>query len=214
MVVPRGAPYSFTGLLPGPYQLDTATPDGVETAESAGRSACFTLASGGTVTSGAATIHAPGTIIGSTDLHDCDEAFGMAGATVRLLSAAGARVAVTIAGAGGAYAFNGIAPGWYRVEISASTGSAQEGGTPLRTALFRVPETALPAGPVAAARKGITDARGEESSSQARGRTGGPSGQGRTRREARLPGDGRQPPMTRRSAGAIRSVAAAPTISP
>ncbi|MCR0982414.1 MSCRAMM family protein [Roseomonas populi] len=183
LTVRSGAPYSFTGLPAGQYQLECASAGADPGDRSAGfRSAVFTLASGGTVTHRAATIDCPGTVIGSAhpDAEDSGEGAGAPGATIRLLSAAGATVATTTTGAGGSYAFQGIAPGTYQIGFPA--GDSRDGAAPLRSASFAVP----PAG------------------SEAR--------QPRAGRMARAAD--KSQPIRRRSAGAIRRVASAPTISP
>ncbi|WP_338662893.1 SdrD B-like domain-containing protein [Pararoseomonas sp. SCSIO 73927] len=209
LVVREGAPYSFTGLQPGAYQIETARLDGRPAA--GGRSAPFTLASGGTVTSRASTIDTPGTVIGSVVLAGAGEA-APEGATVQLLSAAGTKVAATAAGPGGAYAFAGIPPGRYRVEFAAPERDLEAVAAP--TAHFDVVEAAPPARPAAPAPVRRIGASEEEFLLAAAGHQRWQAGADARRGETGLPAERAQPPRIRRSTGAMSSVAAAPTISP
>jgi len=143
--------YSFAGVAPGTYQVEFVPPSGnrftlqdrggndatdSDADPATGRTAPFTVTSGGTVTNLAAGVYAPGTVMGAGDLvfldgngngvRDNGEA-GLSGATVRLLNAAGATVATTTTGAGGAYSFGSLAPGGYQVEFTAPAGTVFTG---------------------------------------------------------------------------------------
>ncbi|WP_426954437.1 SdrD B-like domain-containing protein [Muricoccus radiodurans] len=147
-----GGAYSFTGVAPGTYQVQFAAASGaVFTAQDAGgndavdsdvnatgRTAAFTLASGQAAANISAGSYTPGTLSGLafTDtngdgIRNTGEA-GPAGQTVQLLNSAGDIVATTTTGSGGAYSFTGVAPGTYRVQFTAPTGTvftAQDQGT-------------------------------------------------------------------------------------
>ncbi|MFC0406608.1 SdrD B-like domain-containing protein [Roseomonas elaeocarpi] len=145
--------YSFTGVVPGTYQVQFAAPTGTvfsaqdqgtndavdSDVSSTGRTATFTLASGGSVTNLSAGTFTPATISGGaafTDsngngIRDSGET-GVAGETVQLINAAGTVVATTTTGANGAYSFTGVAPGSYQLQFVAPTGtvfSPQDQGT-------------------------------------------------------------------------------------
>jgi fimbrial isopeptide formation D2 family protein/uncharacterized repeat protein (TIGR01451 family) len=134
--------YLFEGLQPGTYSVEF-TPSGAQpftkpnigpdnTGDSdanvtTGRTEQVTLVSGGDDRTLDAGVYNPAAIgdlvwedVDGDGLRDAGEP-GIAGATVRLLNADGSPVAGISAittGANGAYAFTGLAPGDYRVEIT------------------------------------------------------------------------------------------------
>ncbi|MCR0980779.1 SdrD B-like domain-containing protein [Roseomonas populi] len=135
--------YSFTGVTPGTYQVQFIGPNGTvftaadqggdDTVDSDaglnGRSAPITLNSGGNVSNVSAGVFTPVTVAGTffTDrngdgVQGTGEA-GVVGQTVQLLNSAGAVVATTTTGTGGAYSFNGVAPGTYQVQFTAPNGA-------------------------------------------------------------------------------------------
>ncbi|MBP0492577.1 SdrD B-like domain-containing protein [Pararoseomonas indoligenes] len=147
-----GGAYSFTGVAPDTYQVQFVGPAGTvfttqdvggddtvdSDAEANGRSDTFTLASGGSIGNVSAGVFTPVTVSGSffTDtngdgIRGTNEA-GIVGQTVQLLNGAGAVVATTTTGTGGAYSFAGVAPGTYQVQFTGPNGSvftAQDRGS-------------------------------------------------------------------------------------
>ena len=138
-----GGAYSFAGVAPGSYQLQFVAPSGTRfTARdqggndaldsdvgSDGRSASFTLASGGSVTNLSAGSYVPVGIAGQMfsdsngdGIRGSGEA-AVSGATVQLLDAAGHVVASTTTGSTGGYSFTGQAPGTYQVQFVAASGT-------------------------------------------------------------------------------------------
>jgi beta-glucanase (GH16 family)/uncharacterized protein (DUF2141 family) len=139
--------YSFTGLLPGSYEIAFTAPTGdtfdaqnvggVAATESSpapttGITAAIAVAAGQTVPNvNAGLLPAPGTITGEVFLDtngdgklDGTEA-GLAGVTVQLLTGAGAATGTsTTTNASGAYSFTGLLPGSYEVEFTAPTGDS------------------------------------------------------------------------------------------
>ncbi|MFT8246903.1 SdrD B-like domain-containing protein, partial [Roseomonas sp. BN140053] len=137
--------YSFTGVAPGTYQVqfaaaagtvftaqDVGSNDAVDSDASptTGRTAAFTLASGGAAANLSAGLFAPVSIggVAFTDangdgVQGTGEA-GVAGQAVQLLNTAGTVVASTTTGTGGAYSFTGVAPGTYQVQFTAPAGTS------------------------------------------------------------------------------------------
>ncbi|WP_338663291.1 SdrD B-like domain-containing protein [Pararoseomonas sp. SCSIO 73927] len=139
--------YSFGGVGPDTYQVQFVGPAGTvftaqdrggddavdSDADTGGRSGTFTLASGGSIPNVSAGIFTPVTVSGSffTDtngdgIRGANEA-GIADQTVQLLNEAGAVVATTTTGAGGAYSFAGVAPGTYQVQFTGPAGAVFTG---------------------------------------------------------------------------------------
>ncbi|MBO1077911.1 SdrD B-like domain-containing protein [Roseomonas haemaphysalidis] len=135
--------YSFTGVAPGTYQVAFTAPDGtVFTARdqggndaidsdvgSNGRSATFTLTSGGSAANVSAGVYAPVSISGTAFVdRNADGVQGpsdtvLAGVPVQLLDASGTVVANATTSATGAYSFTGVAPGTYQVAFTAPSGT-------------------------------------------------------------------------------------------
>lgn len=142
--------YSFTGLVPGNYQVKFATPTGyslttVDAGDDAidsdagvgGVSAVFTLNSGDnntTLDAGMVQLASIGDRVwadtNGNGIQDSGEV-GKSGVTVSLINSAGAVVATTTTGADGKYIFNGVFPGTYTVQFTAPAGTgftAQDAG--------------------------------------------------------------------------------------
>jgi beta-glucanase (GH16 family) len=126
--------YSFTGMVPGSYQvgytppsgqaIDPAGPESTVT----GLTAPFTVAAGQTVTAPSGAL-IPNTVTGAVLLGGVGES----GVTVSLFTATGTLVATTTSGSGGAYSFTGMAPGSYQVGYSAPSGQAIDPAGPENT---------------------------------------------------------------------------------
>jgi len=149
----NGKRYTFTGLLPGHYQLVFATPAGYEFTTQGGggasdsdadpytgETAVFTLAAGQTDTTrdaGFVTLPLPATVRGkawadgdSDGIRDTGES-GLAGVLVDLMDASGNVLATVETDAAGDYEFAGLSAGSYRVRFRPDTGtfSAKDQGT-------------------------------------------------------------------------------------
>jgi protocatechuate 3,4-dioxygenase beta subunit len=135
--------YSFSQLAPDSYEVqvvapagDHISPLGTSTtamdnlANSAGVISPITLASGSVVTGENAGVASPDGTISSfvffdgqnTGTYHAGDA-GVQGITVKLLNTAGQVVGSTTTDANGAYTFNGVAAGNYRVQVVAPQGS-------------------------------------------------------------------------------------------
>ena len=134
--------YRFTDLVPGvQYQVVFSQPEGAvftardsgddlgdSDADGAGRSAVVTLASGEDNTSIDAGVYLPASLgdrvwedANGDGRQDAGEA-GIAGVTVQLRDATGTVVASTTTDAEGHYAFTGLRPGSYDVQVVTPTG--------------------------------------------------------------------------------------------
>lgn len=130
--------YVFDNLAPGtysvrftpdaavPFTTPNAGPDGIDSDadRTTGRTATVTLTSGADDRTLDAGVYRPASI-GDLVWEDTDGdgqrdagEGGVAGATVRLLDAAGNPLQTTISGSDGIYSFTGLAPADYRVEIT------------------------------------------------------------------------------------------------
>ena len=133
--------YSFTGLTPGSYTVQTAAPTGdsfsptgssttlPDSTVSAKGAAAVTLTSGATGMVNAGE-YAPSTITGTvfTDAN-ADGAqekgdAGLGGQTVNLVNASGTVIAATTTASNGTYSFTGVAPGSDTIQVVAPAGDA------------------------------------------------------------------------------------------
>jgi protocatechuate 3,4-dioxygenase beta subunit len=134
--------YSFTGLVPGDYQVKFDKPTGYSftTADAGddasdsdagvgGVSPVFTLNSGDnntTLDAGVVALASIGDRVwadtNGNGLQDSGEV-GKSGVTVSLMNSAGTVVATTTTGADGKYIFNGVFPGTYTVQFTAPAGT-------------------------------------------------------------------------------------------
>jgi hypothetical protein len=134
--------YRFSGLAPGNYQIHVVAPAnyvfttqnaGDDTRDSdvdvaTGKTTCFTLGSGQTITQVDAGLVPLGGIgdrvwhdLNSNGLQDGDEP-GLSGVLVRLYDCAGHIIAATNTSANGSYLFSGLIPGSYKVTFVAPAG--------------------------------------------------------------------------------------------
>ena len=147
---------SFTGLLPGSYQVAVAAPGGTKVTQASNVGSPVTLASGGTA---AATegLFTPGALSGHVFLDanaDGVQQAGdtnLSGITVQLLDGTGAVIAGRTAttDASGSYAFTGLVAGSYAVQVTAPAGDKfSQTGTNANAALDSVVNAAGRTAPV------------------------------------------------------------------
>ncbi len=118
--------YSFTGVTPGSDTIQIVAPAGDRF--STASTDAVTLASGSTASFNAG-VFAPGSVTGEVYLvsnagtQQTVEG-GLAGVTVKLVSATGSLLATTTTGTGGTYSFTGVTPGTDTVVFTAPAGDS------------------------------------------------------------------------------------------
>ena len=134
-----GGLYSFANLLPADYQVQVTAPAGYDITvqdagaddavdsdiDASGLTAVFALAGNSQDDSVDAGLYQPASIgdfvwvdLNGDDIQTAGEP-GLAGITVNLLNGGGTQIATTVTGASGVYAFTGLTPGSYQVEVVA-----------------------------------------------------------------------------------------------